>query len=541
MKIYNKILSTVALLSVFIISSCEDFIENPPRGQQTLDNYFQSETECQTFINGLYKRMVKHDGWWQLTAPRLTNEMATDDAWMGNTEQDPGDNRWAALYYITPTNTGTLYNLFRIRFENITGCNYAIDGVEKSPVSESLKAKFIAEAKFCRAYEYLEMVNNFGGIPLITSPIGTDDMNRERATKEDIYEQIFADLKAASEALPEMLPSEAKGAASKGAALALLARAYLFAGDWQNAYNCANSVIESGKYRLEPDFINVWSVYNPNGVESIFEVQSGITDKGLGSDISTVAGARGENRDYFPSGDSKDVMDGWGWGVPTSDLENCYLSENDDIRRKSTITRFMDPVYGDEELNPTYYFSRAANKSMRVIRKYYIPVAMRRTLDDKWAQSPLNMPVIRLAEMYLTRAEAAWRLSNFTRATEDMNIIRRRVSLPDKTGLSGNDLLYAIWKERRMELAFEGLRLYDIRRQIDPATNKPVITSLMGPDGSFVRYNTQVSTDEYETANLIEPQDKGIMFDENKHLLWPIPQAEIDRGMGLIKQNPGYN
>ena len=124
---------------------------------------------------------------------------------------------------------------------------------------------------------------------------------------------------------------------------------------------------------------------------------------------------------------------------------------------------------------------------------------------------------------------------------DDVDIVRSRVDLPGKKGtVSGTDFLYAIWKERRMELAFEGLRLYDIRRQIDPATNQPVIAGLFGPNGSFVHYNTDESTDEYETSNLKELQDKGINFDINKHLLWPIPQSEIDRSFGQITQNPNY-
>ena len=91
-----------------------------------------------------------------------------------------------------------------------------------------------------------------------------------------------------------------------------------------------------------------------------------------------------------------------------------------------------------------------------------------------------------------------------------------------------------------MELAFEGLRLYDIRREIDPATNYPVICSIMGPEGSFVKYNTTLSTDMYETTNTKELQDKGVNFDPEKHLLWPLPQSEIDRGKGMIVQNPNY-
>ena len=99
---------------------------------------------------------------------------------------------------------------------------------------------------------------------------------------------------------------------------------------------------------------------------------------------------------------------------------------------------------------------------------------------------------------------------------------------------------HAIWKERRMELAFEGLRLFDIRRQIDPVTNQPVIAGLFGPNGSFVRYNMYESTDQYETSNLKELQNKGINFDINKHLVWPIPQSEIDRSFGTVTQNPNY-
>jgi hypothetical protein len=111
---------------------------------------------------------------------------------------------------------------------------------------------------------------------------------------------------------------------------------------------------------------------------------------------------------------------------------------------------------------------------------------------------------------------------------------------PKKGRVSGTQILYAIWKERRMELAFEGLRLFDIRRQIDPATNQPVIAGLFGPNGSFVRYNTEISTDKFETTNLKELQNKGSNFDVNKHMVWPIPQSEIDRSFGVVTQNPNY-
>ena len=277
-------------------------------------------------------------------------------------------------------------------------------------------------------------------------------------------------------------------------------------------------------------------------METILEAQtSSVSDKELGNQLSTFTGARGEKRDNFPSNSNEDVMDGWGWCTPTSNLENCYISEDDEIRRRSTITISGEPAYGDETLNPTHIFDLTQNKSGRIIRKYYIPVATRRTLTDKRMNAPLNVPVLRLAEIYLIRAEAAYYLDDNTQAFNDMDFVRARVGLSPKEGtINGVDVLYAIWKERRMELAFEDIRLFDIRRQIDPATNKPVIDGLFGSNGTFVQYNTVHSTDEYETTNNRELQDKGIHFDLNKHLVWPIPQSEIDRSSGSITQNPNY-
>ena len=541
----KKRLSIFVFLTLFIVmNSCKDFIYNDIRGTQNLDVYFDNASECRTFVDGLYKRMIFHDDWWQLLCPRLTNETATDDAWYGNTQDNASDYYACAHYDVTPMSMCRMNELWRFRFENISNCNHAIARIPESSIDDALKPVLVAEAKFCRAYNLLELVCNFGGFPLITEPVGTSQLNKERATAEEVYAQIISDLESAAASLDYLDPKAALGRATKGSCEALLARAYLFKGDYTNAFKYADNVIKCGKYSLTPNFIDVWSVNNHNGVESIFEAQT-TTDRpggvGLGNKLSTVAGARGQKVTEYPSGLASDVMDGWGWCMPTSDLENCYLSENDDIRRKSTITKFYEAVYGDEILNPNYYFNPEANKSQRVIRKYYIPIETRRLLQDKYQQAPLNIIALRLAEMYLTRAEAAYHQNNPSQALSDMNLVRDRVSLDPKTGLTGNDLLYAIWKERRMELAFEGIRLYDLRRQIDPVSGKPMIAVVMGPNGTFVKYNTGPDADPDEAGNTRERQDKGIMFDESKHLLWPIPQADIDRSMGVIKQNPGYN
>lgn len=532
----KKIIVSIITFSLLAVS-CSDFIEKEERGTQTLENYFQTAQECENYANELTRRLLIPNDWWTLVAPRVTNEMSTDDAWMGNTGQDSGAHRPCSQYLITPDNMGDMNSIYTAHFYTIQSANIGLEKMALSPITEAQKNQYMGESLFVRAYCYYELVNLFGGVPVYTKSLGTGDLTLARNTAAEVYTQIETDLKDAAAKL-ESAPVLKDGRINKWAAYALLARVSLFQEKWAEAKTYSNKVIAEGPFALEADFLNIWNVNNHNGIESILEAQSSaVQDKSLGSALPTLSGARGEDKKNFPSNDAGDVLDGWGWCMPTSDLENAYLSENDVIRRRSTITKWGEAAYGDEVLNPTHKFSLNDNKSGRICRKYYIPIATRRSLDKKDGHLPLNIPLIRLAEMYLTRAEANYHLG--ADALGDINIIRARVKLDPKTGISGPTLLRQIYKERRLELAFEGLRLFDIRREKDPTTGRPVIESLMGANGTFVKYNLS-STDPYETTNLREPQDKGINFNPSKHLLWPIPQLEIDLSGNVIKQNPGY-
>jgi len=532
----KKIILSIIAFSVIAVS-CSDFIEKEERGTQTLENYFQTAQECENYVNELTHRLLLTNDWYTLLAPRLVNETATDDAWMGNTGQDSGAFRPASQYIISPDNMGAMNSIYTAHYYTIQSANLGLEKMALSAITDSQKNQYMGESLFIRAYCYYELVNLYGGVPLYTTSLGTADLKLQRSSVAEVYAQIEADLKESAAKL-ENIPVNRSGRVNKWAAYALLARVSLFQEKWAEAKQYSNKVITEGPFALESNFLNIWNVNNHNGVESILEAQSSsVQDKSLGSMLPTFSGARGEDKKNFPSNDAKDVIDGWGWCMPTSDLENAYLSENDVIRLKSTITKWGDPAYGDELLNPTHKFSLNDNKSGRICRKYYIPIATRRALDKKDGHLPLNVPLIRLAEMYLTRAEANYHTGGD--ALADINIIRARVQLAPKTGLAGPTLLKQIYKERRLELAFEGFRLFDIRREKDPNTGKPVIESLMGPNGTFVQYNLS-STDPYETTNTRESQDKGINFNPAKNLLWPIPQIEIDLSGGLITQNPNY-
>ena len=202
---------------------------------------------------------------------------------------------------------------------------------------------------------------------------------------------------------------------------------------------------------------------------------------------------------------------------------------------KWTIIKNGDVIPGDEGRG-AYKISAANHKSCRVTRKLYIPESLRPVPYDA-THIPLNYRLLRYADVLLMYAEVENALGKDEQARKALNEVRARVELPEIT-VSGTEVRDAIRKERRLELALESNRLYDLRRW-KTDDGKPYICSVMGPNGSFVKYN-QISTDEYEVSNQKESSDKGITFDETRDLLFPIPISEITMSNNTIVQNPGY-
>tara|TARA_R110002049_G_scaffold267422_1_gene443780 strand:+ start:7699 stop:9279 length:1581 start_codon:yes stop_codon:yes gene_type:complete len=525
----KKIILFLAICSALTNISCDkdEFLDQPINGRQQLDDFFSSPESAESFVNGIYQK-VNGESWWQVNMPRQINEMATDDNWSGNTLQPRPDITGIAAYNVFPGST--YFNSFwESHYIGITRANISLERIPGVEIDEELKTRLLAETRFLRAFFYFELVRSFGGVPIVTTytellePAIND---KTRATVDEVYQLIEDDLKKAIAGLPlrSEYASKDLGRATKGAAQSLLAKMYLTRERWSEAQTMANNVITSGEYSLEPDFANIYSVDNHYGVESIFEI--GYINNQLFSEIggqfSITNGSRGDQ--------------GWGWGSPTSDLENAFLDEGDNIRLRSTIIKHGEPVFGDPDVTE-FDGKPSENKSGRTNRKYYVPVA-KRPVPYQRGQIPLPYIHLRLADVILMHAEAAYFNGAETVAKESLKRIRDRVQLTTNMSLTGTALRDAIWKERRLELALEQHRLFDLRRQkIDGV---PRIALLMGPNGSFVKYNTEDSTDPFETTNLGEPQEKGIFFDINIHLVWPIPPEEIQLSRGNITQNPGY-
>jgi len=523
-NIFKIVIGGALLLS---LGSCSDFLDRPVLGQESLDTYFQTEEECLKQVAGCYQALF-FDDWWQIQAPYVGFDMSTDDLWMGNTTQSQSD--WMRMaHYGNPKADGPLSNFWQYRYKGILRCNIVINNVPDAPIDdEDLRARMIAEAKFLRAFYYFDLLKNFGGVPVVLAMSLPDEIEGiTRSTTEETYAQIEKDLTDAIADLPlrSEYGSSDLGRITKGAAMGFLGKAYLFQGKFSEAEKILGQVIDSQEYDLCTDFKDVWSIENNNSVESLFEVQfSSDISYSLGGRLAVFTGSRDDS--------------GWSWGLPTSNLEKAFIDAGDTERLPWTIIKNGDNVAGDDdEVAQNYLISPSKHKSARVNRKYYIPHDLRPSPYDA-NHINLNHRLLRFADVLLMYAEAANQNGKDGEARKALKRVRDRVGLPEVTS-SGTALRDAIRLERRLELALESHRLYDLRRW-DDDNGKKAICNVMGENGTFVLYNLYESTDEYELTNQGESSDKGITFQENRDLLFPIPNTEVLLSGGSIAQNPNF-
>ncbi|MDF7814727.1 RagB/SusD family nutrient uptake outer membrane protein [Hymenobacter sp. YC55] len=512
MKKYSFLLALVLGLG---LQSCKEFLDEPPRGQQNTNNYYTTADECKAAVMGCYSLSDQND-WWQLDRTRMFGDAGSDDAWKGNAiagdQREFGD---FSRFFWLPNNEW-FDNRYTHLYQAIGNCNAALVGIAKAPIDPELQKQLLGEVKFIRAYNYFELVKGFGGVPLVLTPVTAEEaLTYQRASAEECYAQIIQDLKDAADALPEKGARAAadRGRATKGAANAYLAKAYLFTEKWADAQAYAEKVISSNQYNLNDDFSRVWSVNNPNGNESIFEFNYNANQTfNLGTALTVVMRSRADG--------------GWGFNTPSSNLEQAFVRENDP-RLKWTIIKEGDSV--DVKTNSfdytKYNTKPSENESGRISRKMFLLLKDRPANEQNHA--PLNRIELRYADLLLMHAEASYRLGQQDKARTSLNLVRARANrlrpgtvLPRTS--SGTALLDHIWLERRLELAMEGHRYYDLVRQ----------HRLVAVITAFNAYN--------QTSN--DPYDKGKVKDQisDKNNLFPIPTPQIQLSGGNVAQNPGY-
>lgn len=474
MKInYKKIVCLSFALGVLV--GCDDFLDVDSREKITEEDSGEN-LEPVAFVNGIYGMMTEWD--YAFSYLGIT-EIISDNADKGSSPGDPGGDK-GLLDGLTFTATaGSVEAMWTNWYKAIGRATYSISYTENYGLTDAAyKNRLIGEAKFLRAYHYFFLVRAFGDVPLQHIDLVA------RVPKAQVYDFIEQDLLDAIQVLPKKSEygSADLGRATKGAAQALLAKVYLYEKDWQNAFNYADQVLTSGEYSLEPDYAQIWRVNTENGRESIFEVQARGESIAHGvQQYSETQGARG------PSG--------WGWGfnTPSQNLLDAFNAEGDVIRRDATI------IFRGETMYDGRIVSTAVENPMYNEKAYS-------SANAGAGDGDKNIRVLRLGEIYLIHAEAANELGNSDAALASLKEVRDRVNLGEITTTDPTLLRNLIWKERRLELAFEHDRWFDL-----------------------------VRTGQAAQAM----QANGKPFEVGKHELFPIPNGQLIQ-TPTMGQNPNW-
>ena len=483
----KRLYISIFVLSGLFLSGCsDDFLDvNPTESIPTDVELVNNDAGANGFVTAIYNQFLGWDmssfGW------NAVSSIISDDADKGSDPGDAGGDKdlMDALTY--NASTPSFQSTWNANYAGINRCNQALAIFPKlDKVTPALKVRLEGEAKFLRAFMYFTLVKGYGGVPIVDhvpAPVSEEDriMQLTRKTPAEVYAFIEKDLNDAITNLPDKSAygAEDRTRVSKGSAYALLAKVNLYQKKWQNVIDNCDKVTG---YSLVADYAVQFKKEGEFGPESIFEIDGigGTSSPGFGIGNYTVSQA--------PRG-----AGGWGWGfnTPTEGLANAY--EAGDLRRGATIIFRGSVLYDGREVpstvaNPRYNY------------KAYSSSFYNQEFTDT------NLRYLRYAEVILMKAEALNELGQTSAAIPLVNIIRKRAGLGDTPFTSQADIRKAIWKERRLELAFEHDRWFDLVRTGQAA-------AAMAADGKT--------------------------FIVGKHELWPIPTSFLREAGALSQQNPG--
>jgi hypothetical protein len=506
-----KIKNIIILLSfgVFLTGAgCKKILNQPVLGNYTPGNFFTSDANAQLAINDAYKYLAFNSG--ATNAIWVLGDLASDDAVKGGSSiGDQPDYQAVNQFDILPTNAA-VEAVWQNYYNGVFACNVVTDGLTGNPaVSATMQQQGIAQARFLRAYYYFILTLCYGNIPLHLTVQTATEAQTPALPQDTIFTQIENDCIAAAAALPPSTSSTPLGTATQGAALALLAKAYLFNSDLANHYTLAAQTAQQ-VVALGYTLTNVyWDNFNANtksNTEEIFKVNHIAGTLDLGNELNVWFAPR-----------SPAPTDGYGFFLPTQSLVNNYETAPDgtpDPRLDYTIARSGHPYFDiayDSTWSSTNYLCKKMCQPLSEV-----PAATKNV-------GTVNYEALRLADILLVEAEALNESGQSAAALAPLNQVRERARntamydssltgsstvpaglLPDITITDQTQLRAIIQRERRSELALEFHRFFDI-----------------------IRYGSA-----YATAALT-PGAPNFNYTTNKW--FPIPQSERDANPNLFK------
>lgn len=521
----KKIISSViCLLALF---ACDNnFLERNPLDQPSNEGFWNTEKDAMAAAVGCYEGWMSMDD--ILYFDCLSDNAYNAFTWEGFQVQATG--------LATPSDYGVSY----MGYDKIVRYNNFLENIGRPQMKEELRARLTAEVRFLRAWDYFRKVTLYGDVPLVTEVLDIDNSNLPRSPKDEVIGFIIKELSEIALELPTSYTGSDVGRITKGAALALKARMEIFDHQYEACKKTCEEVMQIG-YDLFPDYKGLFKIANENNQEVILDVQ--YIENLAGNWVLGVLPPRS--------------IDGWCSINPTQSLVDAYecidgkpIDESSvydpkepyqhrDPRLNISILspgeKYEDFIY--DPISPSdphgdYYQPFGRSKTGYLVRKYVDDLS---DYADMW-DTGMNGIVIRYAEILLMYAESKIESNQIDDSVyQVLNQIRKRAGMPeiDRSVYSGQTKMRELLRrERRVELALEGVRWFDICRW-------RIGEEVMPGDV----YGCRLGTVDQETGALSLTNESIFVetriFNPDKNYLYPIPQDVID-ATPAIKQNPNY-
>ncbi|SHE58332.1 Starch-binding associating with outer membrane [Fodinibius roseus] len=552
-KLRCYLVIVVIAMGFLSFSSCDhitgdEFLDRHEKDTPSPEVFFVNEESAQQAVAAAYRPIVRGSfTMYRRDLSNMLDAMSDDSGWRPYIASYISQEQW-----IIDEDQLYMSSYWPNFYRTINAANYAIEEIPAlidHGVSQEKINNYVGEAHFIRGFAYLFLVNFYGDVPLITETLSSfDEFEQPRASSEEVFSQVIEDLKFAKENLPFSWPSSLQGSATKAAAAAYLAKAYLYREDYSSAETAARDAIniaeESGHYLVD-DYESIFDINNEGNPELLFyftfvEEPSG---QHTGATINRIPSNNPPEFDIFG-------VSGRAYNLPQRDLYDAY--EEEDPRRDYTLWTPGDDfgVYqGDEPYTYTHQTYNENGEQISYDKTYTAGDTIE--YDYRWSETGMNYkkliynighladvrragmdePQMRMADLYLILAEALAEQGN-NEAMEWVNAVRSRasVNMPPKDPAKYGGLVGAVRHERRVELAGEGQRLWDLIRWNE-------LKNIFHSDTAVKCHFFSDYLPEDESWKYDDPELENYPSEE---ILFPIPLDEIDQNSAIDSQNPGY-
>jgi len=556
---------SIFLLVILIAAcvACDDYLDLKPLDKPSSETFLSNEKELIMAANGCYNPL------WTMVNGEVPIYIMFEAISDIGTNRLNGDATQTIANGSVATDNTWLLNIWKTFYGGISSCNFLLENMNRaeSNTDPAIYKRVEAEARFMRAFYYSYLSELWGDVPLVTKNINIEEAQMPKTDKATITQFILDELLKAAEILPWSYDKNNEGRATKAAALALHSRIALYNSEWDEAISSAEKIITEGAHTLHNHYGDLFLYAGQESKEIIFAIQFKQGEQVHSIPwrfITRMGGGTSERFPLLALVDSYECIDG-----KTIDKSNLYApmnpEQNRDPRLNYTVVMpntvfwgFQYETHADSVKCWNYNLTPVARVDNTDVTNSYATTSgfnWKKYVDvidnpDK-KNSDLNFILIRYAEVLLNYVEAKIEKNEIDDSVyKHLNEIRERTSVempPISSGKTQAEMRSIIRKERKYELAGEGLRLFDLRRwKLAETVMNGQIYGRPKIKGTSCWMNEPPVIDQWGTPsyeNISNKADLRILdtrtFDKNKHYLWPIPKLELDTNHELT-QNPNW-